>query len=412
MNEVKQESSLEPLENTVKKEDDQLSNSNETEKEESQPVQSEKESQIAMEEERDGNKSDHTVTGEGPDNSTENPNLTTVSGSQETENPILGEDDARTIDPLSRYDRRTSHPLLQGHYINDGHQCIFSGLWGMSSSGVIRGMTSDFRYVMKLPESSPIDQPCNGSYNGYFWMRSAPVSRVTENNLVLSFTKHQDHYIVDGSGQNRMGPFSVAGLYYPSTHVMNCEKFYNPPPSQSRPKVSKPKPKPKTESLYMQGRTNSFTRSGSMSYLRETSLQPRGLSREMALCHKCLKKLMTHKWAAPFLHPVDVVALDIPDYYDVIKNPMDFSTISTQIETHVIRTKDEFASKVNLVFDNALLYNSKGSDVYSLPSPHNQLHHGQRTPVHFRQGNGADHWTDSCRGTRCPNHHVLHIFAS
>ena len=64
----------------MKKEDDQLSNSNETEKEESQPVQSEKESQIAMEEERDGNKSDHTVTGEGPDNSTENPNLTTVSG--------------------------------------------------------------------------------------------------------------------------------------------------------------------------------------------------------------------------------------------------------------------------------------------------------------------------------------------
>ena len=112
------------------------------------------------------------------------------------------------------------------------------------------------------------------------------------------------------------------------------------------------------------------------------------------------------------MHPVDVVALDIPDYYDVIKNPMDFSTISTQIETHVIRTKDEFASKVNLVFDNALLYNSKGSDVYSLPSPHNQLHHGQRAPVCLRQGNGADYWTDSCCGTRRPNHHLLHILAS
>ena len=95
----------------------------------------------------------------------------------------------------------------------------------MSSSGVIRGMTSDFRYVLKLSEPSEPDKPVNGSYNGYFWMRSVPISRVTENNLILSFTKHRDHYIVDGTGQNRMGPFSIAGLYFPSTHIMNCEKL-------------------------------------------------------------------------------------------------------------------------------------------------------------------------------------------
>ena len=36
---------------------------------------------------------------------------------------------------------------------------------------------------------------------------------------------HQLLYIVDGTGQNRMGPFSIAGLYFPSTHIMNCEKL-------------------------------------------------------------------------------------------------------------------------------------------------------------------------------------------
>ena len=71
-----------------------------------------------------------------------------------------------------------------------------------------------------------------------------------------------------------------------------------------------------------------------------------------------------HKWAGPFLHPVDPVALGLSDYFDVVKHPMDFSTILSQIENHELRSKDEFASKVNLVFDNALLYNSKGSDVY------------------------------------------------
>ena len=86
----------------MKKEDGQLSNSSENDKEESQPVQSEKESQIAMEEESNRDKSGYAVPEEEPDNSTENPNFTTASGSQETDNPILGEDDAKTIDPLSR----------------------------------------------------------------------------------------------------------------------------------------------------------------------------------------------------------------------------------------------------------------------------------------------------------------------
>ncbi|CBK21704.2 uncharacterized protein [Blastocystis hominis] len=88
----------------------------------------------------------------------------------------------------------------------------------------------------------------------------------------------------------------------------------------------------------------------------------------MALCAKSLKKLMMHKWAGPFLHPVDPVALGLSDYFDVVKHPMDFSTILSQIENHELRSKDEFASKVNLVFDNALLYNSKGSDVHIMAS--------------------------------------------
>ena len=70
-----------------------------------------------------------------------------------------------------------------------------------------------------------------------------------------------------------------------------------------------------------------------------------------------------HKWAGPFLRPVDPVALNIPDYYTIVKEPMDFSTICKYIENQVIQTKADFDRYMNLVFDNAILYNKEGTDV-------------------------------------------------
>lgn len=180
---------------------------------------------------------------------TESKEMTTENStpaSQDVDQPILGEEDIKTIDPLSRctlfcshliiktigrslilFCRVTTSTMVITAFSPVSYPLLFlcNAQWGMSSSGVIRGMTSDFRYVLKLSAPSTPNEPVNGSYNGYFWMRSVPISRVTENNLILSFTKYHDHYIVDGTGQNRMGPFSIAGLYFPSTHIMNCEKL-------------------------------------------------------------------------------------------------------------------------------------------------------------------------------------------
>ena len=57
------------------------------------------------------------------------------------------------------------------------------------------------------------------------------------------------------------------------------------------------------------------------------------------------------------------MALDIPDYLTIVKEPMDFGTIATQIENHVVQSKDDFAAAVRLVFDNAFKYNKPGDDV-------------------------------------------------
>lgn len=44
-----------------------------------------------------------------------------------------------------------------------------------------------------------------------------------------------------------------------------------------------------------------------------------------------------HKSAAPFLYPVDPVALNIPDYFDIIKVPMDLSTIEQNFKNNYYR---------------------------------------------------------------------------
>lgn len=45
------------------------------------------------------------------------------------------------------------------------------------------------------------------------------------------------------------------------------------------------------------------------------------------LCFNLLNKLMNHHFAFPFNQPVDPIALGIPDYFEKISHPMDFSTI-------------------------------------------------------------------------------------
>ncbi|XP_020245934.1 transcription factor GTE1-like isoform X2 [Asparagus officinalis] len=70
-----------------------------------------------------------------------------------------------------------------------------------------------------------------------------------------------------------------------------------------------------------------------------------------------LKQLSAHKWAEPFLEPVDVKGLRLRDYYKIIKRPMDFSTIQKQMEANVYKNAREIYADVRLVFSNAMTYN-------------------------------------------------------
>ncbi len=65
-----------------------------------------------------------------------------------------------------------------------------------------------------------------------------------------------------------------------------------------------------------------------------------------------------------FRFPVDPEALGIPDYFDIIKKPMDLSSIKKKLDAGEYKDPWEFVDDVWLMFENAWTYNKKNSRVY------------------------------------------------
>jgi len=59
---------------------------------------------------------------------------------------------------------------------------------------------------------------------------------------------------------------------------------------------------------------------------------------------------------------VDPTAFNIPDYFDVIKSPKDFSMIKSKLANNVYSNFNEFKGEMELVFSNCITYNGENSD--------------------------------------------------
>ena len=60
---------------------------------------------------------------------------------------------------------------------------------------------------------------------------------------------------------------------------------------------------------------------------------------------------------------MDPKKLNIPDYLDIIKQPMDFGTIKARLQSNYYTKMQEFLHDVQLVFENCILYNGENSQV-------------------------------------------------
>ncbi|KAL3526322.1 hypothetical protein ACH5RR_010978 [Cinchona calisaya] len=84
----------------------------------------------------------------------------------------------------------------------------------------------------------------------------------------------------------------------------------------------------------------------------------------MKQCEMLLKKLMTHQYGWVFNTPVDTVKLNIPDYFTVIKYPMDLGTIKSKLASGEYSSPLDFHADVKVTFSNAMTYNPPGTDVH------------------------------------------------
>ncbi|KAB7494155.1 Nucleosome-remodeling factor subunit [Armadillidium nasatum] len=78
---------------------------------------------------------------------------------------------------------------------------------------------------------------------------------------------------------------------------------------------------------------------------------------------KVAKLLIQHKNAWPFLEPVD--QSEVPDYYKVVKQPMDLKAVERKVQQRKYKNLFEFVGDVMLVFDNCRAYNPPNSSFFS-----------------------------------------------
>ncbi|ETV86168.1 hypothetical protein, variant 4 [Aphanomyces astaci] len=235
-------------------------------------------------------------------------------------------------------------------------------------------------------------------------------------------------YLVRGTGENRFGVFTLQGLLDETSQELRLYKAYKPKDKTPVAKRTRPKAEPvvkveaqtahvektpskkqkvKVEPAYPipQSITSSLapsvavdfayvskalgaapttTSAPTISYERMSNaarhrserkrslpahLREEGLAElervpAMRKCHNILKNLITNPKSVPFLVPVDPVALAIPDYFKVIKEPMDLGTVRGNLENGVYPDPHAFAEQVRLVFNNCMRYNAAHTQVH------------------------------------------------
>ena len=100
------------------------------------------------------------------------------------------------------------------------------------------------------------------------------------------------------------------------------------------------------------------------------------MSPALKFCSQVIRDLFNKRheaYAWPFYKPVDVKALGLHDYFDVIKRPMDLGTIKNKLEGGKYSASAEFADDMRLMFQNCLTYNPPEHDVVAMANKLRQV---------------------------------------
>ena len=83
--------------------------------------------------------------------------------------------------------------------------------------------------------------------------------------------------------------------------------------------------------------------------------------KELNTCKTVINEMCKNDNAWPFMKKVDEQSY--PDYYELIKEPMDLETIKTKLKAKKYKTKEQFAYDCRLIFDNCEYFNEDDSQI-------------------------------------------------
>jgi len=299
------------------------------------------------------------------------------------------------------------------------HQC--TGKWAVTREHFTSGQTSSFNFRLEphfaleavnenkkkngekpedpapgappvIPQEFPLD---SALYKGSFQLKKKGTryDTVVDQQIVMKFRKSTSGaYNVYGRGVNAIGVFNLIGTLLPhgkSSGQVELYRMYPPELLVAKP-IAAPVPgkvptfsadagkvgplsdasMPKatleaSSSGILPGplRAGLVRRESSRliklpSRLEDDDPQAQ-LARVMEKCVIILRSIREKdiERGAFFSEPVDPVALGIPTYRQIIKEPMDLGTVARRLEANQINTPEEFARLVRLIFENAITFN-------------------------------------------------------
>lgn len=106
----------------------------------------------------------------------------------------------------------------------------------------------------------------------------------------------------------------------------------------------------------------SFSTSSSSSSSKRTDMT----LDQVKYCGAIMRNLKKHRDAVPFIHPVDYIKLNVPDYPYIIKRPIDLTTIDKKLKNHDYNHVNQFVDDIRLLFNNCYKFNGPEATVSML----------------------------------------------
>ena len=315
-----------------------------------------------------------------------------------------------SLEPLKPPEHPTYSAVSRGilRLNEDGsHSC--QGKWAVTREHFTNGHTSNFNFRLEAHFAAEAAKNSEGRqfpldsamYKGSFQLKKggSRYQTVVDQQVVMKFRKNTvGSYNVYGKGINGIGGFNLTGTLIMSGKTGgNVELYRMYPPALLAAKPSAPSTggasAPGTSSVPKAMKASEPIPSGD-GILAAPNLAPSSstmlpgppragivrrestrlvklpsrledddpkaqLQRIMDKCNHILR-FMREKdigSGAFFSEPVDPVALGIPTYSQVIKEPMDLRTIQKKLDGQEISAPEEFARLTRLVFENAMTFN-------------------------------------------------------